>query len=312
MDPLDRFFDGPRAARAFVMAVEMEAPWGMRIEDEASLTLVLVTRGSAVLDGVTIHAGDVALVRGPGPYLVTDAAGSVPSIVIGAGQVCTTADGVDLQESFAHGVRRWGNSLAPDTVLIVGAYEHDGAVGRLVTLSLPRVLVAPRTPAVKAVSSLLRQEVGNTGLGQQAILDRLLDTLVVTALREWLTAYGDTLDSTWLNTTDTVAVGGLRAMHAEPAAPWTVAALADRVHVSRATFAARFHHAVGASPMAYLSRWRLTLAAEHLADESLTVANVAQRVGYDNPFAFSAAFKRHHGVSPSEFRRRASLGTARA
>jgi AraC-like DNA-binding protein len=93
-------------------------------------------------------------------------------------------------------------------------------------------------------------------------------------------------------------------LHAEPAAPWTVSSLDDRTGVSRATLAKRFAELVGEPPLTYLTRWRMTLAADLLAErETATIAEIARAVGYSDPFGFSAAFKRIRGVSPSEFRR---------
>ncbi|HTF12404.1 MAG TPA: AraC family transcriptional regulator [Asanoa sp.] len=97
----------------------------------------------------------------------------------------------------------------------------------------------------------------------------------------------------------------LRLLHDEPAAPWTVGALADRSGVSRSTLAKRFAELVGEPPLTYLTRWRMTLAADLLVErEAATVADVARTVGYSDPFGFSAAFKR---VGESI---RASFGTA--
>lgn len=98
----------------------------------------------------------------------------------------------------------------------------------------------------------------------------------------------------------------LSLLHAEPAAPWTVAALADRTGVSRSTLAKRFADLVGEPPLTYLTRWRMTLAADLLVEQSGTVADIARTVGYADPFGFSAAFKRVRGVNPSEFRRTVS------
>ncbi|GGV03126.1 hypothetical protein GCM10010182_21240 [Actinomadura cremea] len=95
-----------------------------------------------------------------------------------------------------------------------------------------------------------------------------------------------------------------RLPHAEPAAPWTVSSLADRAGVSRPTFAKRFADLVGEPPLTYLTRRRMTLAADLLAErEAATVAETARAVGYSDAFAFSTAFKRIRGVNPCEFRR---------
>jgi AraC-like DNA-binding protein len=81
-----------------------------------------------------------------------------------------------------------------------------------------------------------------------------------------------------------------------------VTGLAANLGLSRPAFSRRFSEAVGEPPMAYVKRWRLSLAADHLADRDLTVGRIASLVGYQSPFTFSAAFKAHFGVSPSNYR----------
>jgi AraC-like DNA-binding protein len=91
-------------------------------------------------------------------------------------------------------------------------------------------------------------------------------------------------------------------MHNNPDHPWTVASLATEIGVSRAALARRFTDLVGEPPMAYLTGWRLTLAADLLREPDATVAAVARQVGYASPFALSTAFKRVRGVSPRQHR----------
>ena len=91
-------------------------------------------------------------------------------------------------------------------------------------------------------------------------------------------------------------------LHHNPAHPWTVAALAAEVGVSRAALARRFTELVGEPPMAFLTGWRLALAADLLREPDATVGAVARQVGYGSPFALSTAFKRVRGVSPREHR----------
>jgi AraC-like DNA-binding protein len=93
-------------------------------------------------------------------------------------------------------------------------------------------------------------------------------------------------------------------MQHHPDHPWTVATLANAAGVSRAAFARRFTELVGEPPMAFLTDWRLSLAADLLLEPDTTVASVARRVGYATPFALSAAFKRERGISPRDHRRR--------
>ncbi|MBO0985529.1 AraC family transcriptional regulator [Rathayibacter sp. SD072] len=303
MDPLDHFLAGPRASRAFALLMRMGAPWGVAVRDGAALTLVAVTEGSARIDGRLLRAGDVALVTGADPYIVTDAAGSEASVVIEPGQVCRSLDGRDLTDELRHGVRRWGNAVDGETTLLVGAYDRADDVGGLVLRVLPRLAVVPSGD--EGVVPLLVRELDRSGAAGQIVVDRLLDVLLVATIRRWA-AESDA--DAWLACSDPVVVAALELLHAEPAAPWTVADLARRVCVSRASLAARFREGTGAPPMTYLTRWRLTLAGDLLLDPGVTIAAVARSVGYEDPFAFSSAFKRHVGATPTEFRRRPRSG----
>jgi AraC-like DNA-binding protein len=94
----------------------------------------------------------------------------------------------------------------------------------------------------------------------------------------------------------------MRIRHNNPAHDWTVAALAEATGVSRAALARRFTELVGEPPMAFLTDWRLTLAADLLREPDATVGAVARQVGYGSPYALSAAFKRVFGVSPQQHR----------
>jgi AraC-like DNA-binding protein len=94
-------------------------------------------------------------------------------------------------------------------------------------------------------------------------------------------------------------------LQAEPQERWTVERLARAVGLSRAAFARRFEGAAGLTPLKYLTRYRMLLAAQLLQDSETSLAEIARRVGYESEFAFSRAFKRHHGVPPGVFRRSA-------
>jgi AraC-like DNA-binding protein len=91
-------------------------------------------------------------------------------------------------------------------------------------------------------------------------------------------------------------------LHREPARKWTVAELASGVAVSRSLLDERFRRVLGRSPIRYLTEWRMHLAEELLATAEIGVGAVARRVGYDSDEAFSRAFKRAHGLSPTDWR----------
>jgi AraC-like DNA-binding protein len=148
----------------------------------------------------------------------------------------------------------------------------------------------------------LADEVTRDEPGQEAVLDRLLDLLLIAALRAWF-ARPDAPVPGWYRAHGDPVIGpALRLLHNDPARPWTVESLARETGVSRAALARRFTDLVGEPPMTFLTSWRLTLAADLLREPGATVTSVARQVGYGSPFALSAAFKRDRGISPAQFR----------
>ena len=161
----------------------------------------------------------------------------------------------------------------------------------------------PAGSRTRPALDLLAAETARDEPGQDAVLHRLLDLVLVVALRAWCAKPQTTLPTFYRALADPATGHALRLLHEAPGHRWTVAKLAAEVDMSRAAFAARFSNLVGKPPLAYLTSWRMTLAADLLRDSEMTIATVARQVGYEDPFAFSVAFKRHRGVSPSIWRR---------
>lgn len=243
MDPLTHLLAGPRAARAFALRMVMDPPWAVDVRDEAPLTLMALRTGAAVLtvdsETVALVPGDVALVRGPGSYLVSDQAGRVADIVINPDQRCTTVDGATVTMAMVHGVRTWGNCADGATTMLVGTYVSTAELGAAVGSVLPRSAVVQAGGTTAALLALLDVEMATDAAGQGATIDRLLDVLLVHTVRSWAADH-PTKASGWLaGGQDPVVAGVLEAIHTNPAHPWTLETLAARVHVSRATLAAR-------------------------------------------------------------------------
>lgn len=314
MDPLSQFLTGPRAQAAFALRVVMDPPFAIDVQDQAALTVIVAVRGQAWIaaEGAVpelMIQGQAATVRGPGPYVVSDAPGRRATVVIGEDQSCRTLEGEHLELTFSQGVRTWGNSPDGETVLLIGTYQSKAAAGQLAMAALPAVAVFSEEDLDAGLLAMLERELTHQGLGQEGALDRLLDLLLLQLVRASVHRAGPDNPSWATGTRDPMVARALALLHQEPAAPWTVAALAHSCHVSRATMAARFRTAVGQSPMAYLSTWRLTLAADRLVSSDVTTAVIAEELGYSNAFTFSAAFSREYGVSPSGYRRSASIST---
>ena len=309
MDAIAGLLDGPRAREAFLLRSSLDPPWSLRIEDRAPLTVLAMTRGTAYLvpdDGepVALRAGDVAILRGPDPYVVADDPSTPPQVAIEPGQICRSLDaaGAELVESFSTGVRTWGNASEGTTVMLTGTYQLDGEVSGRLLRALPALLVLRDGEWDCPVVPLLAAEIVKDEPGQEAVLDRLLDLLLIAVLRAWFARPGNGSPDWYRAHADPVVGHALRLLHHNPAHPWTVAELAHETGASRAALARRFADLVGEPPMAFLTGWRIALAADLLREPGATVGSVAEQVGYGSPFALSTAFKRVRGVSPRQHR----------
>jgi AraC-like DNA-binding protein len=289
----------------------LDPPWSLRIQDEAPLALVAIVEGGAWVvpddaEAVPLRSGDVAIMRGPDPYTVADDPATPPQAVIHPGERCTTPEGAELTELTYLGVRTWGTSPEGSTIMLVGAYQVQGEVGRRLLGALPAQLVLPGDAWDSPLIPLLADEITKDDPGQEAVLDRLLDLLLIAVLRAWF-ARPEAEPPAWYRAHSDPVVGyALRLLQNDPARSWTVAALAAETGVSRAALARRFTELVGEPPMKFLMEWRLALAADLLREPDATIGSVAQQVGYGSPFALSTAFKRERGISPQEHRARAT------
>jgi AraC-like DNA-binding protein len=307
MDAVAGLLDGPRARGAFLLRSQLDAPWSMRIADEAPLCLMAITRGAAWLipeddEPLLMRSGDVAVIRGPDPYTVADDPATPPQVVVLPGQRCETPDGEEVNLMSFMGVRTWGNSPVGSTVIVTGSYDLESEVSRRLLGALPPLLVLPGDAWESPLVGLLAEEIVKDDPGQEAVLDRLLDLLLIAVLRAWF-ARPDAEAPAWYRAySDPVAGRALRLIHDDPAHPWTVAELAAEAGVSRAAFARRFTELVGEPPMKFLTDWRLSLAADLLLEPDATIGSVAYQVGYGSPFALSTAFKRVRGISPQQYK----------
>jgi AraC-like DNA-binding protein len=222
------------------------------------------------------------------------------SIVLGAGDVAF------LPRGAAHTL-----GADADVVLMCGAYLLDRDHPHPLMRDLPDVVhVRAGNPRLRHAIDLLDGESCEDGEGARAgsgvLLPALLDVLLVQILRTWFASRsGDT--SRWAAALHDPAVGtALRTIHTEPDRPWTVDKLGTRVGLSRAVFARRFTALVGQPPMAYLSWWRMTVAARLLREGDAPLAAIARRVGYASEYAFAHAFKRAFGSPPGAFRHAAA------
>lgn len=304
------------ARGAVLWRADRTPPWAWVSDEAAPLTLYAVLRGSAVITAegappAELAVGDTALVRGPRPHTVSDDGRTPPQVRVHASRHCTPLHGAATPEH--------PGGEAPSTVVVAGAYQARDEIGGRLLDVLPPLLTVPAAEAaseaepsalrLRGLLKLLGEEIDVPGAAgrreRRADLDRLLDLVLVRTLTAWFerrawSERGEAAVPGWFGAlADPIAGPALRAAHADPAHPWTAEGLAALAGVSRATLYRRFTDLVGEPPLTYLTGLRMSLAAELLRDPRATVESVARRVGYRDPFAFSTAFRRAHGHSPS-------------
>jgi AraC-like DNA-binding protein len=160
----------------------------------------------------------------------------------------------------------------------------------------------PAAEWVRANVAYALEHTQPTAASRGIVMSRLPELLLVEVLRLHL-ASAPAVNEGWVAAlNDAVLRPALALLHSDPARHWNVAALAREAMVSRSVLDARFRDLLGCSPIRYLTDWRMHIAEDLLATTDLSVSSVAHRVGYDAEEAFSRAFKRAHGESPTVWR----------
>src|SRR5215510_6480052 len=284
---------------------ELRSPWGMSLQARGVAHFHVVERGRCVLrlrgmrHPVHLDTGDLVMVPRDGGHVLSD-----PEVVPARAMIA-------VEELDSHGACRYlcNAGRGVETRLICGAFRFErDHVHPLLSL-LPPLIHLPSADGhvpewLEATVRLLAAETRAPRAGTETIVTRLTDVIFVQLLRAWAEKL-PVGQGGWLGALRDPQIGAaLGLVHREPHKPWTIATLAAAVGSSRSPFAARFRELVGEPPLAYLTRWRMQSAAALLGDGRLTVAEIADRVGYESSPAFSKAFKRRTGASPFSWRRR--------
>ncbi|AZM44600.1 AraC family transcriptional regulator [Streptomyces sp. WAC 06738] len=316
MDVLSDVISALRVGRPGSERVEWYSPWSQRFADQPGTAgFLVVLQGTCWLieeasPPVRLDPGDLVFSPQGNGYALADSADtfligqskatSVPRHAVGR------ADGAEPPTRDPGG--------RPHAVTLCGGYRLAPHPLHPLLRELPATIHIParpgRHPELRAAVDMLGAELDSRRRpGTDALVAVLLDMLLLCSLRAWFEEHRDT--GTAANWGAALADPGLstalNAIHDNPAHPWTVQELADKARMSRATLSRRFTILIRQSPLAYLTWWRMNLAAQLLETEpSAPLAAVASRVGYTSEFAFATAFKRHFDLSPGRYRRRAT------
>lgn len=296
MDVLSSILRELRLESATYRLLRLRAPWRVRFDGGLRGVHVVVSgEADLTLDGEPrrrLCAGDLVVLPRADSHTLASTDGAHAPLTSSL-ELERLAIGGDPAEPDWYGERA-------DIVsggFLLGHGDHPAVAG------LPRCVHVPGAPRwLAGLTAALTTEAVEGGPGSEVVMARLSDALVTRALRH----YVETAEEPgWLHgLRDPHVARALDAMHAEPAAPWSLDSLARLVGLSRAAFAARFAATVGQTPMKYLFQCRMRRAMTLLAVERATAANIAPRVGYGSEAAFSAAFTRHTGTTPAGYRRR--------
>jgi AraC-like DNA-binding protein len=189
-----------------------------------------------------------------------------------------------------------------------GWFAFDSPDSDLLVSLLPPLVHVRGVERLSTLVHLVGEEAGERRAGRDLVLTRLVEVLLIEALRA--APAEDAPPGLLRGLADERLAPAIRRMHEQLARSWTVALLAKISALSRSAFFERFTRVVGLPPMEYLLAWRMAVAKDLLRGEDLGLGEVAERVGYGSASTFSTAFSRHVGRSPGRYARESRSKTA--
>lgn len=267
--------------------------WAVDTSGTRKATFHVVARGECWLH--LADAAPTALHEGDLVVLPRDRAHRI------AGQATPPSEGVVLNQPAQ------AQPGSPSTHLICGYFEFDSPAWNPLIEALPEVIVLPAGESGEGrlqdtLVRLMIDEAVQAWPGGDVMLDRLGDALFIEVMRRAMQRLPN--DAGYLAALADRHLGrALRAMHAQPGKDWSLHSLGREAGLSRTAFALRFQQTVGCPPLSYLTRWRLGLARDWLAEPGLAMIDIAERAGYASEAAFSRAYKREFGCAPGAVRR---------
>jgi AraC-like DNA-binding protein len=248
-----------------------------------------------VPEPVLLHAGDCFLLpRGLPFQLTTDLSLEPVHYMIARAQMGMSSQTPDVTEGMCY--------------IAGGHFALAGIPAEMILHSLPPVVHIRRESdkaAMRWSLERMRAELSDPLPGASLMAQHLAYTMLVQALRLHLADAANSSPGWLAALSDKHMSIAITSMHNNPAYPWTLQSLAERVGMSRSVFALRFREIVGTAPIEYLTRWRMLLAADRLKNSTDGLSAIAQSLGYDSDSSFGKAFRRVIGCSPRQYTRSA-------
>jgi AraC-like DNA-binding protein len=292
-DPLSEIISLLHPRTVFSKRISGAGRWGVRYSafGQPSFCAVLEGRCRLAVDRerpLTLEAGDFVLLP------------STPAFTMSGFEPVTPVQVDPKQAPSSMGEARHGTRGGrPDVRLLGGYFVFDTPDPALLVSLLPALVHVRGVERLSTLVRLVGEESLERRAGRELVLTRLVELLLIEALRS---APGDDTPPGLLRgLSDARLAAAIRKMHEKLTRSWTVAELAKTAALSRSAFFDRFTRIVGLPPMEYLLAWRMAVAKDLLRDQKLGLDEVAERVGYSSASAFSTAFSRHVGQSPTRY-----------
>jgi AraC-like DNA-binding protein len=306
VDPLADVIALLRPRAVFSKVISGAGAWGVRYSAFGQPSFCTLLEGRCLLavqgqEPITLEAGDFVLMPATPGFTLSGFEPVVP-VAIDA-----------LQAAGVEGDLRHGRPDGPPDVRMLGGYFAFGSPDAALLVSLlPALLHVRGIERLSVLVRLVREESTEQRAGRELVLGRLVEVLLIEALRS--TTGEGAPPGLLRGLADARLAAAMRLLHGEPARAWTVDELARQAALSRSAFFDRFSRAVGLRPMEYLLAWRMALAKDLLSRPGVALAEVAERVGYSSASSFSTAFSRHVGQAPGQYqnstRQRSVPGTS--
>lgn len=293
LDPLSDLIALLRPSTVFAKGISGAGHWAVRYADFGHPSFCTVLDGSCRLavDGqaaVTLEAGDFVLLPATPAFTLSGFEPAVPVALDPFASAGMTGE-----------VRHGRTDGAADVRMMGGNFVFDSPDAGLLVSQLPAVIHLRGAERLATLVKLVREEADSERAGRDLVLTRLVEVLLVEALRS--VQDGGAPPGLLRGLGDPRLAAAIRQMHAEPARPWTTANLAKEAALSRSAFFDRFARTMGVPPMEYLLGWRMSLAKDLLRRGAGRIEEIAAHVGYGSASAFSTAFARQVGMPPKRF-----------
>lgn len=301
-DPLSEVITLLRPRTVVSKPISGAGRWGVRYSSFGEPSFCMVLEGSCRLavDGhraLTLEAGDFILLPATPGFTMSGFEAVTPERIDPKATLGRTSE-------VRHG-RRGGR---PDVRLLGGYFLFDSPDAPLLVSLLPAVVHVRGVARLSTLVELVGDESSTQRPGRELVLQRLVELLLVEALRS--TPADDAPPGLLRGLADERIAPAIRQMHRQLHRSWTVAQLAKTAALSRSAFFERFTRTVGPPPMEYLLAWRMAVAKDLLRRQDVPLSEVAERVGYGSASTFSTAFSRHVGQPPGRYARGAERETA--